>query len=109
MPVLKHAKKKLKQDKKRTAHNKALKELFKKLVKEARASKSAEAVNKAFSSIDKAAKHHILPENRAARMKSALTKFVEGKAPAAGPAKKVVAKKTKKTVAKKVTKKKTAK
>ena len=60
MPVLKHAKKKLRQDKVRTARNKKLKDLFKKLVKQARAKKTAESVSKAFSSIDKAAKNYIL-------------------------------------------------
>ena len=103
MPVLKNAKKKLRQDKIRTARNKKLKELFKKLVKEARAKKTAESVNKAFSGIDKATKHHILPKNRAARMKSSLSKIVAGKTTAAAP-KKPAAKKTPKKVVKKVKK-----
>lgn len=106
MPVLKHAKKKLRQDKVRTERNKKVKELYKKLVKEAKTTKKAETVSKAFSSIDKAAKHHILPKNKAARMKSQLSKAVEGKGPitpAAKPktAKKVVKKTTKKSAAKK--------
>src|SRR6267154_770195 len=91
MPVLKHAKKKLRQDVVRTERNKKVKETFKKLVKAAKASKAPEAVAKAFSSIDKAAKHHILEKNKAAHMKSALSKFVEGKITAV-PVKKVVAK-----------------
>jgi len=91
VPVLKHAKKKLRQDKVRTARNKKLKDLFKKLVKEARATKSAEAVSKAFSSIDKAAKHHILPKNKAAHMKSSLSKVIGEKAEGVvAPAKKAV-------------------
>ncbi|HSA83540.1 MAG TPA: 30S ribosomal protein S20 [Patescibacteria group bacterium] len=104
MPVLKHAKKKLRQDKARTERNKKVKDLYKKLVKEAKATKKAAAVNKAFSSIDKAAKHHILPKNRAARIKAALSKVVEGKAPttpAAKPKTKVVKKPIKKAAAKK--------
>lgn len=106
MPVLKHAKKKLRQDKVRTERNKKVKELYKKLVKEAKTTKKAETVSKAFSSIDKAAKHHILPKNKAAHLKSQLSKVVEGKAPtppAAKPksAKKVVKKTTKKSAAKK--------
>jgi len=102
MPVLKHAKKKLRQDKKRTERNKTLKDLYKKLVKEARISKSKEALSKAFSSIDKAAKQNILPKNRAARMKSALTKVAEGTAKATTvtpAAKKTVVKKTVKKAA----------
>lgn len=107
MPVLKHAKKKLRQDKVRTERNKKVKDLYKKLVKEAKASKKAADLSKAFSSIDKAAKHHILPKNKAARMKSALSKVVEGKAPVAThTAKKVVKKVVKKTVKKSAAKKK---
>ena len=76
MPLLKHAKKKLRQDKVRTVKNKKLKDAFKELVKEAKIDKKAETVSKAFSAIDKAAKHNIINENKAARMKSTLTKFV---------------------------------
>ena len=105
MPVLEHAKKKLRQDKVRTVRNKKVKELFKKLLKDAKVSKKAEDVSKAFSSIDKAAKHHILHKNKAARMKSALSKLVEGKGPVVTTAKKVV-KKTVKKLAKKTASKK---
>jgi ribosomal protein S20 len=105
MPLLKHAKKKFRQDKVRTERNKKVKDLYKKLIKEAKVSKKAADVSKAFSSIDKAAKHHILPKNKAARMKSALSKVAEGKAPSAGPAKKIVAKKAKGAAKKKVSKK----
>ncbi len=108
MPLLKHAKKKFRQDKVRTERNKKVKDLYKKLIKEAKVSKKAADLSKAFSSIDKAAKHHILPKNKAAHMKSSLSKVVEGKAPSAGPAKKVVSKKSgsKKTVKKSTAKKK---
>ena len=77
MPVLKNAKKKLRQDKVRTARNKKLKDLFKKLVKEARANKTPEAVSKAFSSIDKATKHYILHKNTAARKKAKLAAYLK--------------------------------
>jgi small subunit ribosomal protein S20 len=78
MPVLKHAKKKLRQDKKRTLDNLKMKKTFKKLIKEAKASTAPEAVNAAFSSIDKAAKKNIIHKNKAARLKSALAKVVGG-------------------------------
>ena len=106
MPVLKHAKKKLRQDKVRTARNKKVKDLYKKLVKEAKTSKKADDVSKAFSSIDKATKHHILPKNRAARMKSALTKAVSGTAPVAVAAKPAAKKAAPKKVVKKSSSKK---
>ncbi len=110
MPILKHAKKKLKQDKKRTLDNKKVKVTFKKLVKKAKEVKTAKALSEAFSSVDKAAKKNILPKNRAARIKSALSKVVEGKVAAVVAPKKVVKKKgavkskvSKKTAGKKKT------
>ena len=74
MPILKHAKKKLKQDKKRTIKNKKIKETYKLLVKKAKAKSSKETVSSAFSAIDKAAKKNILSKNKAAHLKSSLTK-----------------------------------
>lgn len=79
MPLLKHAKKKLKQDKKRTIRNKKVKNTFKALVKKAKEEKSAKAVSAAFKGIDKAAKKNIIHKNKAARMKSALSKLIGGK------------------------------
>jgi len=88
MPILKHAKKKLKQDKKRTIKNKKIKETYKLLVKKAKEKSSTDAVNKAFSAIDKAAKKNILSNNKAAHLKSSLTKHASGdKTPSEAPAK----------------------
>jgi small subunit ribosomal protein S20 len=78
MPILKHAKKKLKQDKKRTIKNKKIKETYKLLVKKAKAKSSKETVSSAFSAIDKAAKKNILSKNKAAHLKSSLTKHAAG-------------------------------
>ncbi|HSX09427.1 MAG TPA: 30S ribosomal protein S20 [Candidatus Saccharimonadales bacterium] len=94
MPILKHAKKKLKQDKKRSIKNKKIKDTFKLLVKKAKAEKSAESLSLAFSAVDKAAKKNILNKNKAARMKSALSKQMSSDAtPAATSAKKAAPKK----------------
>jgi small subunit ribosomal protein S20 len=112
MPILKHAKKKLKQDKKRTVRNKKVKDLFKKLVKTAKVEKTAESLSKAFSAVDKAAKKNIIPANRAARMKSSLSKIVEGKLVVAAPHKALTKKKAaavKKATIAKATKSKTKK
>lgn len=76
MPVLKHAKKKLRQDKKRTSRNRKVKDTYKALVKKARTLKTLEALNDAFSGLDKAAKNHIIHKNKAARLKSTLSKTV---------------------------------
>ena len=75
MPVLKHAKKKLRQDKKRTLQNKKMKDLYKKLVKKARETKSQKAVDAAVSSVDKAVKHYIIHKNKGSRLKSSLAKL----------------------------------
>jgi small subunit ribosomal protein S20 len=101
MPILKHAKKKLKQDKKRTIRNKQIKDTFKRLVKIAKIDKAAESVSKAFSAVDKAAKENIINKNKAARMKSSLTKHVASDAVVATAPKKAVGKKktTKKATA----------
>ncbi len=87
MPILKHAKKKLKQDKKRTIRNKKIKVTFKSLVKKAKETKSAEALGQAFSAVDKAVKKNILNKNKAARMKSSLAKQVSSDKPAAASVK----------------------
>jgi small subunit ribosomal protein S20 len=76
MPLLRHAKKKQRQDKKRTIENKKVKDAFKKLVKKAKIEKTPKALSEAFSGLDKAAKKNLIHKNKAARMKSSLTKFV---------------------------------
>ena len=78
MPILKHAKKKLRQDKKRTDENKKTKVTYRKLVKKSNTEKTSDSLSMAFSSIDKAAKKNIIHKNKAARMKSALAKKVSG-------------------------------
>ncbi len=76
MPLLKNAKKKLRQDKKRALRNRKLKVSMKKLVKTAKAQKKPETINSAFASIDKAAKNKIIHKNKAARLKSSLSKAI---------------------------------
>jgi small subunit ribosomal protein S20 len=81
MPVIKSAKKKLKQDKKRQIHNDKLKNLYKSLVKEAKKTSKQTTIHDAVSAIDKAVKHRIIHKNKAARVKSALSKISSPKAP----------------------------
>lgn len=78
MPVLKHAKKKLRQDVKRTRQNKRVKTLYKDLLKKAKATPNTETMSAAFSSIDKAAKLFVIHKNKAARLKSSLAKIASG-------------------------------
>jgi small subunit ribosomal protein S20 len=102
VPVLKHAKKKLRQDVRRTRENKRVKSTYKDLLKKARTDGSEKAVSEAFSAIDKAAKNHVIHKNKAARLKAALTKTASGEVKSTTPSKKP----TKKASAKKATKKK---
>lgn len=74
MPILKNAKKKLKQDKKRTIQNRKFKDAYKDSVKAAKTANTPDAISKAFSNIDKAVKKNIIHKNKAAHLKSSLSK-----------------------------------
>ena len=74
MPLIKSAKKKLKQDKKRSVLNLIYKKNYKDLLKQAKVDKKPGIVKKAISSIDKAVKKGIIHVNKAARLKSQITK-----------------------------------
>ncbi len=101
MPVLRHAKKKLRQDKKRKVRNRKVKDTFKELVKKAKIAKTPKALSLAFKSLDKAAKQNIIHKNKAARLKSSLTKFVASGATLAASPKKSTKTKKKKPSSKK--------
>jgi small subunit ribosomal protein S20 len=102
MPLLKHAKKKLRQDKKRTLTNKKVKTLYKALVKRAKENPTPETISEAFSSVDKAAKKFIIHDNKASRIKSALSKLTAESAAAAKDAPRKATKKAKATKVKAV-------
>ncbi|OIN90034.1 30S ribosomal protein S20 [Candidatus Beckwithbacteria bacterium CG22_combo_CG10-13_8_21_14_all_01_47_9] len=75
MPILKSAIKKLKVDRRREKENAAIRQNYKEALKAARAKKSAAAVTKAFSALDRAAKKKIIHKNRASRLKSRLVRI----------------------------------
>lgn len=102
MPVIKSAKKKLRQDKKRQAHNDVVEQTMKKALKAAKKAPTAEAMRVATKATDKAVKHHIIHRNKAARVKSALAKLIAGKE--APKTEKATATTAKKAPAKKATK-----
>lgn len=79
MPVIKSAKKKLRKDKKITAQNDKVKNLFKKVVKNAIKKPTEASVKTAYVAIDKATKKKIIHKNKASRIKSKLTKLMSGK------------------------------
>ncbi len=107
MPLLKHAKKKMRQDKKRTLRNKRVRVVYRELLKKARQKPTKENLSEAFSSLDRAAQDHIIHKNKAARLKSNLSKLVDG-GKASTSVKTEDAKEVKKTT-KKTSNKKTAK
>ncbi len=74
MPLIKSAKKKLRQDRKRTEHNKILKDRLGGLIKAARRQPSKDTLPPLFSALDKAVKTHLIHANRASRLKSRLSK-----------------------------------
>ncbi|MDP3988204.1 MAG: 30S ribosomal protein S20 [Candidatus Levybacteria bacterium] len=77
MPVIKSAKKKLRKDIKRTKENKKLSILLKSLLKKARKSPSEKTIREVFRIADKAAKKHIIHKNKAARLKSSISKALK--------------------------------
>lgn len=79
MPVIKSAKKKLKQDKKRTLYRAKAEVVLKDAVKKAVTTPSAKNVSAASSLLDKAAKKHIIHKNKAARVKSRLAHLLSPK------------------------------
>lgn len=87
MPVIKSAKKKLQQDKKRTTRNAKQETALKDAIKAAKKSPSVKTVSVATSLADKAAKRHIVHKNKASRIKSALSKLIGGEKPAKTEAK----------------------
>lgn len=83
MPIIKSAKKALRQAKSRETRNRKWKDAVRtavKMVQKAAIAKKTEETTKALSSayktIDKAAKKHIIQKNKASRMKSRLAKLV---------------------------------
>ena len=79
MPVIKSAKKKVKQDKKREARRTKQKASYKKLlykIRSGKAAKSKDLLSRAFSEIDKTAKKRIIHKKKASRLKSKLSKLL---------------------------------
>ncbi len=78
MPNIKSAKKKQKQDIKRTKRNENYDLTIKKTIKNISKStgkKQGDEVKKAYSIIDKAAKKNIIHKNKAARLKSKISRL----------------------------------
>lgn len=75
MPILKNAKKALRVSDRKAELNNIVRSKMRTLVKKAQGKPSVETLSPAFSSIDKAVKKHLIHANKAARMKSQLSKL----------------------------------
>lgn len=76
MPAIKSAKKKLRADKKRESANKKIKALVNVSLKKAQRKPTPKSIQEAFSIIDKGVKKNIIHKNKAARLKSRLSKLI---------------------------------
>ena len=105
MPIIKSAKKALRQSKRKAENNKPIKTKARTLLKKARIDPSQENLAAAFSALDKAAKKNIFHRNKVSRLKARLsalaskteTKEVKPKAKKAEPKTKTKGKTTTKT------------
>lgn len=83
MPITKSAIKKARQDVKARKHNRAIRVDYKEAAKEVKKfalagdlKKAQEALKKAYSELDKAAKRNVLHKNNASRRKSRLSEII---------------------------------
>lgn len=76
MPIIKSAKKALRQTRTRTEANKQKKQTLKQEIKKFKVSKDQKSLNLIFSLADKAVKSGILHKNKAKRIKSSLSKII---------------------------------
>lgn len=101
MPVIKSAKKKLRQDKRRERANSLMRKALGDAIKGAQKTKTAEKIKKAVVLVDKAVKKNLIHKNKAARIKSNLSKLAKPAAKAKVAAKTAVKPTPKKKTAKK--------
>lgn len=77
MPLLKNAKKALRVSKKKAVRNQSVRSRMKTMLDAAKKSTTTETVSKAFSAVDKAVKKNLIHQNKAARVKSQLSKLLK--------------------------------
>ncbi len=82
MPILKSSKKRLRTNLKARMRNKAIRTRMRTAIKAVRQAEdqasAQEALQLAFSKIDKSAKHNVIHRNMAARYKSRLARYAQG-------------------------------
>ena len=77
MPLTKQAIKKVRQDKRKTIYNVRVKKTYKQAVVAFRKNPTVKSIGEVFSKLDKAAKTNIIHKNKAARLKSRLSKLIK--------------------------------
>jgi small subunit ribosomal protein S20 len=77
MPIIKRAIKKLRHDKKRTKQTTSVRKGLHDVVKQVRKTPTKKTLTKAFQALDKAAKINVIHKNKAARLKSRLSKLLK--------------------------------
>ena len=111
MPILKNAKKALRVSKRKTVINSRVKSRIKTMTDAFKKNPTASALRQAFSAVDSAVKKNIIKKNKAARVKSQLSKMLPAsetgvkKVAVVAPKKAAVKKATKKAAPKKTAKK----
>jgi len=80
MPVTKQAIKKVRADRRKTIYNLRRKKALKKIILEFKKKPTSELLRAAFKATDLTAKTNVIHKNKAARIKSRLSKLVIGKA-----------------------------
>jgi small subunit ribosomal protein S20 len=77
MPLIKQAAKKLRHDRKRTKQTMSVRKALHDVVKTVRKSPTQKSLSTAFQALDKAAKRSVIHPNKAARLKSRLSKLLK--------------------------------
>mgnify|MGYP001568344031 CR=1 FL=1 len=80
MPKTKSAKKAFRQSLRRQERNLKNKKALKEVIKKYKKTPSADALSQVYQKLDKAAKTEIIKKNKAARLKSRLTKLLRNQA-----------------------------
>ena len=79
MPILANAKKALRSSLKKQAINQVVRARTRTTLKQAQLKPTADSLSAAFSAVDKAVKRNLVHANKAARLKSQLSKLVASK------------------------------
>ncbi|MBI3443168.1 30S ribosomal protein S20 [Candidatus Woesebacteria bacterium] len=82
MPVTKTAKRALRSSARKASVNKAISGKLEIAIRQAKKKKTAESIKEAISLIDRARKKHVIHKNKAARIKSTLSKLLSKKSKA---------------------------